>query len=45
MQFVENKIFIKFNDKYDLVRPRLNCSLNEGDKWRWIGLQFTVETD
>ena len=35
----------KFNEKFEFRRGRLNCSLNEENKWRWLGLQFTVETD
>ena len=45
MKFDRNKLFIKFNEKFEFRRGRLNCSLNEGNKWRWLGLQFTVETD
>ena len=45
MKFDKNKLFIKFNEKFEFRRGRLNCSLNEENKWRWLGLQFTVETD
>ena len=45
MDFDKYVLSIKFNEKFEFRRGRLNCSLKDEDKWRWLGLQFTVETD
>ena len=40
----ENNIMkISFREKFTFRRGRLNCSLNEGGKWRWFGHQFTIQ--
>ena len=33
---------VKFNDKFIPRRGRINCSLNDNGKWRWLGTQFTI---
>ena len=38
-----NKLAIKFRDKFLFRRGRINCSLNDVDGWRWFGIQFVVE--
>jgi peptidoglycan/xylan/chitin deacetylase (PgdA/CDA1 family) len=38
-----NKLSVKFKDKFLFRRGRINCSLQDGDKWRWFGAQFTIE--
>ena len=38
-----NKLAIKFRDKFLFRRGRINCSLNDVDGWRWFGIQFTIE--
>ena len=38
-----NKLIIKFRDKFLSRRGRINCSLNDVDGWRWFGIQFAVE--
>tara|TARA_B100001027_G_scaffold197165_1_gene154459 strand:- start:4285 stop:5244 length:960 start_codon:yes stop_codon:yes gene_type:complete len=45
MTFDENSLTINFKNKFDFRRGRINCSLKEKDIWRWLGLQFSVETD
>ena len=38
-----NKLSVKFRDKFLPRRGRINCSLKENNKWRWFGTQFTIE--
>ena len=38
-----NKLAIKFRDKFLFRRGRINCSLNDIDGWRWFGIQFTIK--
>ena len=37
-----NKLSVKFRDKFLSRRGRINCSLKENNKWRWFGTQFTI---
>ena len=39
----KNKLKIKFRDKFLFRRGRVNCSLNDNGKWRWFGVQFSIE--
>ena len=41
--FLDNKLTIKFRDKFTPRRGRINCSLNDNGKWRWFGIQFVVQ--
>ena len=41
--FLDNKLTIKFRDKYTPRRGRINCSLNDNGKWRWFGAQFVIQ--
>jgi len=34
---------IKFKDAFKARRGRINCSLNDDGKWRWLGAQFQVK--
>ncbi len=34
---------INFRDKFLFRRGRINCSLNDDGKWRWFGVQFSVQ--
>ncbi len=38
-----NKLYIKFRDKFNFRRGRINCSLNDDIGWRWFGLQFSIK--
>ncbi len=40
-----NLLTIKFRESFKPRRGRINCSLNDGDKWRWLGVQFIVRPD
>ncbi len=42
LDFDDNNLKIKINEKFLPRRGRINCSLNENGKWRWFGTQFTV---
>ena len=33
---------IQFRTSFKPRRGRVNCSLNENDKWRWFGVQFVI---
>ena len=39
----ENKLVVNFREKFIFRRGRINCSLNDTDGWRWLGLQFSVK--
>ena len=43
LELIENKLHIKFRDKFYFRRGRINCSLNDDIGWRWFGLQFSIE--
>ncbi len=45
IEFNENKMTVKFRDKFKFRRGRLNCSLNDEGKWRWFGAQFIIKED
>ena len=34
---------IKFRGPFKPRRGRINCSLNDNDKWRWFGIQFPIK--
>ena len=37
-----NSLSIEFRESFYPRRGRINCSLNDSGKWRWLGIQFTV---
>ena len=40
----ENKLVILLKEKFQSERGRINCSLQEeGNKWRWLGIQYVIE--
>ena len=43
IRLIENKLYIKFRDKFNFRRGRINCSLNDDIGWRWLGIQFSIE--
>ena len=43
MKLYENKLIVKFNEKFFPRRGRINCSLNDNEGWRWFGVQFTIK--
>mgnify|MGYP001372092234 FL=1 len=34
---------IEFRGPFDPRRGRINCSLNDNGKWRWLGVQFPIQ--
>ena len=43
IKFQNNKLLVDFSDKFLFRRGRINCSLNDKEGWRWLGLQFSVK--
>jgi len=43
IKMVHNKLFINFRENFLFRRGRINCSLNDNEGWRWLGLQFSVK--
>jgi peptidoglycan/xylan/chitin deacetylase (PgdA/CDA1 family) len=43
LNFKENKLIVRFREKFTFRRGRINCSLNDDGKWRWFGLQFSIQ--
>ena len=41
--FDKNTMYINFREKFTFRRGRINCSLNDAGKWRWFGIQFSIE--
>ena len=44
INFIENKMFIEFRDKFTFRRGRINCSMKDETGWRWFGLQFSIKS-
>ena len=42
LKFTDNIMSIEFRSAFLPRRGRVNCSLNDGGKWRWFGTQFIV---
>ena len=41
---LDNQILtIKFRGPFEPRRGRINCSLNDNGKWRWLGIQFPIQ--
>ena len=45
MEFKKNALEINFREKFTFRRGRVNCSVKDGDIWRWLGIQMSVEID
>ncbi len=43
IKLIKNKLYIKYRDKFSFRRGRINCSLNDDNGWRWLGIQFSIE--
>tara|TARA_B100000686_G_C16683777_1_gene913485 strand:- start:279 stop:1331 length:1053 start_codon:yes stop_codon:yes gene_type:complete len=37
------RLLINFTEKFLPRRGRVNCSLNDTDGWRWLGMQFIIK--
>ena len=42
LQLIDNKLNLNFKDKFNFRRGRVNCSLQDSEGWRWLGLQFSI---
>jgi len=40
---LQSTLKLKFREKFNFRRGRVNCSLNDGGIWRWFGVQFSVK--
>ena len=38
----ENILIINFEEKFRSERGRINCSLNDKNGWRWLGIQYVI---
>ena len=38
----KKRLHISFREKFNNRRGRINCSLNDKDGWRWLGIQFSI---
>ena len=45
ISIVNNILTIKFREPFKPRRGRINCSLNDEGKWRWLGTQFIIKLD
>jgi len=45
LEIIENKLIINFSEKFLFRRGRINCSLNDREGWKWLGIQFTIKLD
>jgi len=43
IKIIDNKLFVNFRENFLFRRGRINCSLNDNEGWRWLGLQFSVK--
>ena len=43
IELIDQKLIVKFQEKFSFRRGRINCSMNDTDGWRWFGLQFSVK--
>ena len=39
----DNSLKLKFKEKFSFRRGRVNCSLQDKEGWRWLGIQFTIK--
>ena len=42
IQLENNKLNIFFREKFKERRGRINCSMNDIEGWRWVGIQFSI---
>ena len=43
IDFNLNTLSLNFRKKFNFRRGRINCSLNDNGKWRWFGVQFSID--
>ncbi len=45
IKFFDNELSIEFREPFVPRRGRINCSLNDNNKWRWFGTQFIIKSN
>ena len=45
MEFKKKSLEINFREKFTFRRGRVNCSVQDANIWRWLGIQMSVEVD
>ena len=45
IKITNNVLTIEFREAFMPRRGRINCSLNDDGKWRWLGTQFIIRPD
>ena len=43
IELINQKLKINFRDKFTFRRGRVNCSMQDNEGWRWLGIQFSVK--
>ena len=43
ISFNKHTLKLKFREKFNFRRGRVNCSLNDSGVWRWFGIQFSIK--
>ena len=42
LKLINQTLFINFKEKFLSRRGRINCSMQDNDGWRWLGIQFSI---
>ena len=42
-KFDDNTLKINFREKFTFRRGRVNCSIKDGDIWRWLGFKCLLK--
>ena len=45
LKFENQTLFINFREEFTFRRGRVNCSIKDGDNWRWLGIQMSVDVN
>ena len=45
LKFENKTLFINFREEFTFRRGRVNCSIKDGDNWRWLGIQMSVDVN
>ena len=45
LKFKNKTLFINFREEFTFRRGRVNCSIKDGDNWRWLGIQMSVDVN
>ena len=45
MEFKKKSLEINFREKFTFRRGRVNCSVQDANIWRWLGIQFPIKSN